>query len=84
MISAVLSSNLDIPISRKTCFAGETGLSGEIRPVSHIDQRVKEAARLGFEKIFISSYNRKSDIGRVKIEIVEAGKVEHLVRKLFA
>lgn len=84
VISAVLSSNLDIPISRKTCFAGETGLSGEIRPVSHIDQRVKEAARLGFEKIFISSYNRKSDIGRVKIEIVEAGKVEHLVRKLFA
>ena len=84
VISAVLSSNLDIPISKLTCFAGETGLSGEIRPVSHIDQRVKEAARLGFEKIFISRYNRKSDIGKVQIEIVETGKVEHLVRKLFA
>ena len=84
VISAILSSNLDIPISKKMCFAGETGLSGEIRPVSHIDQRIKEASKLGFEKIYISKYNRKADIGSASIEIVETGKVEHLVRQLFA
>lgn len=83
VISAVLSSNLDIPVSRNYCFAGETGLSGEIRPVAHIDQRIKEAGKLGFEKIFISRYNRKADIGKTAIEIVEAGKVEQLIRKLF-
>ena len=83
VISAVLSSNLDIPISKKVCFAGETGLSGEIRPVSHIDQRIKEADKLGFEKIFISKYNRKADTGKTGIEIIETGKVEHLVRRLF-
>lgn len=84
VISAVLSSNLDIPVSRKYCFAGETGLSGEIRPVSHIDQRIKEGNKLGFEKIFISKYNRLADPGKINIEIVETGKVENLVRKLFA
>ncbi|MDX2415080.1 MAG: DNA repair protein RadA [Bacteroidales bacterium] len=83
VISAVLSSNLDIPISKHTCFAGETGLSGEIRPVSHIDQRIKEAAKLGFERIFISKYNRKADIGSTSLEIIETGKVEQLVRQLF-
>jgi len=83
VISAILSSNLDIPVSKKLCFAGETGLSGEIRPVSHISQRIKEAGKLGFDKIFISKYNRKIDIGKPNIEIVEAGKVEDLVKKLF-
>ncbi len=83
VISAVLSSNLDIPISKKLCFAGETGLSGEIRPVSHINQRIKEAGKLGFDKIFISKYNRKVDIGKPNIDIVETGKVEDLVKKLF-
>jgi DNA repair protein RadA/Sms len=83
IISAVLSSNLDIPISRKWCLAGETGLSGEIRPVSHIDQRIKEADKLGFEKIFISKYNRKISTTKTAIEIVESGKVENLVRQLF-
>ncbi|MEZ5012593.1 MAG: DNA repair protein RadA [Bacteroidales bacterium] len=83
IISAILSSNLDIPISRKICFAGETGLSGEIRPVSHIDQRIKEADKLGFEKIFISKYNRKSATGKTAIQIVEVAKVEQLVRGLF-
>lgn len=83
VISAVLSSNLDIPISKKLCFAGETGLSGEIRPVSHIDQRIKEAGKLGFDKIFISKYNRKINIGKPNIDIVETGKVEDLVKKLF-
>jgi len=83
VVSAVLSSNLDIPIGKKLCFAGETGLSGEIRPVSHINQRIKEADKLGFDKIFISKYNRKIDIGKTNINIVEAGKVEDLVKNLF-
>ena len=83
VISAVLSSNLDISISKKYCFAGETGLSGEIRPVSHIDQRIKEADKLGFEKIFISKYNRKADIGKTRITIVEIGRVDELVKRLF-
>jgi DNA repair protein RadA/Sms len=84
VIASVLSSNLDIPVSKKTCFAGETGLSGEIRPVSHIDQRIKEAARLGFNKIFISKYNRKADIGKAQIEIREVGKIESLIKNLFS
>ena len=83
VISAILSSNLDISISKKFCFAGETGLSGEIRPVSHIDQRIKEANKLGFEKIFISKYNRKADIGKTNIQIIEIGRVDELVKRLF-
>lgn len=83
VISAVLSSNLDIPISKKYCFAGETGLSGEIRPVSHINQRIKEADKLGFEKIFISKHMRKADIGKTNITIVKTGRVDELVKQLF-
>jgi len=83
VISSVLSSNLDIPLSKKFCFAGETGLSGEIRAVSHIDQRIKEADRLGFEKIFISRYNRKTDSAKSSIEIIETARVDSLVKNLF-
>ncbi len=84
VISAVLSSNLDIPVDRTVCFAGETGLSGEIRPVSHIDQRIKEASKLGFSKIYISKYARPGVTDRSKINIVRVGKVEALVKELFA
>ncbi|MFO7851358.1 MAG: DNA repair protein RadA [Bacteroidota bacterium] len=84
VISAVLSSNLDIPVDRNVCFAGETGLSGEIRPVSHIDQRIKEASRLGFSEIYISKYARPGEKGNNKINIVRVGKVETLVKRLFA
>ena len=84
VISAVLSSNLDIPVDRNICFAGETGLSGEIRPVSHIDQRIKEAAKLGFSKIYISKYARPGVKDRSVINIVKVGKVEALVRELFS
>jgi DNA repair protein RadA/Sms len=84
VISAVLSSNLDIPVDHNVCFAGETGLSGEIRPVSHIDQRIKEAAKLGFSKIYISKYARPGVTDRSMINIVKVGKVEALVRELFS
>ncbi|MFO7754401.1 MAG: DNA repair protein RadA [Bacteroidales bacterium] len=84
VISAVLSSNLDIAVEKTACFAGETGLSGEIRPVSHIDQRIKEAARLGYKKIYISAYARPGASAIKGIEVEKIGKVETLVKKLFA
>jgi len=84
IISSVLSSNLDIPISRDICFAGETGLSGEIRPVSRIEQRVKEASKMGFKKIYVSRYHRNITVKGVNIEIVQIGKIENLIRSLFS
>jgi DNA repair protein RadA/Sms len=84
IISSVLSSNLDIPISREICFAGETGLSGEIRPVSRIEQRIREASKMGFKKIYLSKYHRNITIKGADIEIAPVGKIEHLVRALFS
>ena len=82
VVCAVLSSNFDLPIPADYCFAGEIGLSGEIRPVAQADRRVAEAARLGFKKIFISSF--ASLEGKAKgIDIVKVADVPALVRKLF-
>jgi DNA repair protein RadA/Sms len=84
LVCAVLSSNEDMPISPKTCFAGEVGLSGEIRPVNRIDQRISEAEKLGFEHIFISKYNQKGlDIKSYKIKITMVGKIEEVFGLLF-
>jgi DNA repair protein RadA/Sms len=84
IISSVLSSNLDIPIPREVCFAGETGLSGEIRPVSRIEQRIREASKMGFKKIYLSKYHKNVSLKGVEIEPVTVGKIEHLVRSLFS
>jgi DNA repair protein RadA/Sms len=84
IISSVLSSNLDIAIGREICFAGETGLSGEIRPVSRIDQRIREAAKMGFRKIYISGYQKNISANGSDIEIIPVGKIENLVRSLFS
>jgi DNA repair protein RadA/Sms len=84
IISSVLSSNLDIPISREICFAGETGLSGEIRPVSRIEQRIGEASKMGFKKIYLSKYHKNISIKGSEIEIIHVAKIEHLVRSLFS
>ena len=82
---AILSSNVDIPISPRICFAAELGLSGEVRPVSRVEQRVAEANRLGFEKIFVSKYNlRELDKKRYHIEVVPASVIEEAFRALFA
>ena len=82
VVCAVLSSNFDLPIPADYCFAGEIGLSGEIRPVAQADRRMAEAARLGFKKIFISSFSSLE--GKAKgIEIVKVADVPALVRKLF-
>ena len=82
---AVLSSNVDIPISPRVCFAAELGLSGEVRPVSRLEQRIAEADRLGFERIFISKYNlRGLDRKRFGIEVVPVSVIEEAFRGLFA
>lgn len=84
ILSALLSSYEDIPLSSKICFTGEVGLSGEIRAVNRIDQRISEAEKLGFEKIIISRYNQKSiPKNKFNIEIVTLSKVEELYRYLF-
>jgi DNA repair protein RadA/Sms len=80
---AVLSSSLDLPLPAGSCFAAEVGLSGEVRPVSRIDQRVLEAERLGMKKIFVSSYNLKGLKRSESIEVVAAGKIEEMLQKLF-
>ena len=82
VIAAILSSNENIAISDKTCFAGEVGLSGEIRPATRIEQRILEAEKLGFEQIFISKYN-KIELGKFAIKVVCFGKVEELYQTLF-
>lgn len=82
---AILSSNVDIPIPPRYCFAAEMGLSGEVRPVSRVEQRIAEADRLGFEKIFISKYNARSlNKKRYNLEIVEVSVIEEAFRALFA
>jgi DNA repair protein RadA/Sms len=83
VVAAVLSSAEDIAISSNICFAGEVGLSGEIRAVSRVESRITEAEKLGFEKILISRYNMKGiDLKHTKIEIIPVGKIHDFVEKL--
>ena len=84
IVASLVSSLQDISIPSDTCFAGEVGLSGEIRAVNRVEQRIQEADRLGFKQIFISKYNLKGlDLGRFSIDIFTVGKVEELYRNLF-
>lgn len=84
IVSAIISSHEDLAISSKYCFAAEVGLSGEIRTVNRMEQRIAEAERLGFEKIFVSRYSTKGiDLKNYKIEIVPLGKLEELFQQLF-
>ena len=82
VVAAVLSSNFDLTLPGDVCFAGEVGLSGEIRPVSQTDRRISEAARLGFRKIYVSSYSSHARAAQ-GIEVVKVGDVPELVKKLF-
>jgi DNA repair protein RadA/Sms len=72
-----------MPVSSKIAFAAEVGLSGEVRAVSRIDQRISEADKLGFDKIFISKFNQKLDVKKFNIEVVGISKVQQLVEMLF-
>ena len=84
IVSALLSSYEDMPITQNICFAGEVGLSGEIRAVNRIEQRIAEAEKLGFEKIVVSRYNaRATEKLKTNIEIIPLAKVEELYRYLF-
>jgi DNA repair protein RadA/Sms len=84
VICAILSSNEDMPINQKTCFAAEVGLSGEIRAVNRVQQRITEAEKLGFEKIFLSKYNFKNlERKQFNIELVQVAKIEDVFRNLF-
>lgn len=83
VIAAIMSSNFDISIPRRTVFAGEVGLSGEIRTVTRIEQRVAEAQKLGFDTIFIPKGNLKGIKDTFTIKIVEVGKVEEVFQHIF-
>jgi len=91
LAAAIISSHEDMPISSKTCFAGEIGLSGEIRAVNRVEQRIAEAQKLGFEQIFISKYNipqggndkKKMDLSRYKIDVKVVSNIEEVFGLLF-
>lgn len=83
VVCAILSSNVDMAIDDKSCFAAEVGLSGEIRPVNRCEQRIQEAEKLGFERIFISKYN-KVNPQDYNIQVVTVGKMEEVFKALFA
>lgn len=87
VLCALLSSFEDAPLPQNICFAGEVGLSGEIRAVNRIDQRIAEAQKLGFEKIIISRYNqslRNQNRSHIQIEVVMMSRVEEVYRYLFS
>jgi len=84
VLCALLSSYEDTPLPHHICFAGEVGLSGEIRAVNRIDQRIAEAEKLGFEKIIVSKYNKKGLIKeKHNIEVVTMGRVEEVYKYFF-
>lgn len=85
VVSAILSSNVDMPVPKGYCMAGEVGLSGEIRPVTRLEQRIAEAEKLGMETILVPRNNLKGvDLNRFKIKIIEVSKTEEAFRALFA
>ena len=85
VICAVLSSNFDFAVPADICFAGEIGLSGEVRPVAQTERRVIEAARLGFKKIYVSSFSSLEGLaGQADgIEVIKVADVPALCRSLF-
>ena len=85
VIAAILSSNVDMVVPRGVCLAGEVGLSGEIRPVTRAEQRLREAEKLGMDTIILPRNSLKGvDLSRLSIKVVEVSKVEEAFRHLFA
>lgn len=82
VVAAILSSNEDIPVGKDFCFAGEVGLSGEVRPVNRVEQRILEAEKLGFSTIFVSKYNKIS-LKNTSIDIRLVAKIEDVAGHLF-
>ena len=83
VVCAVLSSNVDLPIAKNTCLAAEVGLSGEIRPVSRLDQRIFEAQKLGYRQIIVSANNKGLNEKDYEIEVVQVRKIEEVFKRLF-
>lgn len=84
VISSILSSNVDMPIAKTVCLTGEVGLSGEIRPVTRIEQRIIEANKLGFSTIYVPKHNLKGvDVSQYNVEVKEVARVEEVFRSLF-
>ncbi|MBD5397345.1 DNA repair protein RadA [bacterium] len=84
VIAAVLSSGQDAPLNPKDCFAAEVGLTGEIRPVSRLEQRLAEAEKLGFERVFVSKYGLKGIPSKYHSKIVAVGNLFELFQKIFS
>jgi DNA repair protein RadA/Sms len=83
VVCAIMSSNANIAIPNKICLAAEVSLSGEIRPVNRMEQRIMEAQKMGFEEIYISKHNKGIDQKAFDIEIKKVGKVEDVIRGIF-
>jgi DNA repair protein RadA/Sms len=81
---AVLSSNANLPIPPGIAFSAEVGLSGEIRPVNRIDQRIAEVEKLGYKKIIISKNSKGFDTKNYKIEVIQCSKIDQVVKAVFA
>ena len=82
VVCSILSSDQNITLNAQSCFAGEIGLSGEIRSVNRINQRIAEAEKLGYKEIIISKYN-KFNSAEFKINIIQCGKIEDVFSLLF-
>ncbi len=83
VISAILSSNMDIPVDANTCLAGEVGLTGELRPVTRVEQRIAEAEKLGFKRIIVPAFRSVQGSVGNSIRVVTAQKVEDAFKELF-
>lgn len=83
VISAILSSNMDIPIDADTCLSGEVGLTGELRPVSRVEQRISEAEKLGFKRIIVPAFRGTLGLTGNSIQVITAQKVEDAFKVLF-
>lgn len=83
VVAAILSSSEDLSIPSDICFSAEVGLSGEIRPITRIEQRINEAAKLGMKRIFISEHHRNMKKNPTDIEIIQVGKVQDVLRNMF-
>jgi DNA repair protein RadA/Sms len=84
VVAAIMSSYLDMAIPEGTCFAAEIGLSGELRPASRISQRVSEAAKLGYKRIYISSYGPQDMDKEKRLQIIKVSRLQDVFAGLFA
>ncbi len=83
VVCAVLSSNVDMALPKDVTFCAEVGLSGELRPVTRVEQRIAEAEKLGYKRILISKYSKGVDSSNYKIKVIQLGKMEEVFRTLF-